>query len=93
MGLYGIYSGTLFGVLKIAPLPVTEVVIQSKGIVTGYSATSKFSGLVVSPTIIGGDASRYDEYKDAVETARQRCFIGKTIAGNVDYQVGEVSIR
>lgn len=91
-GVTTCYSGTLFGVLKKAHLPVTEVVIQSKGTVSNYPLKSKFSGLIVSPTIVGGDTSRLDEYKEAAEKARQRCFIGKTIAGNVDYQVGEVTI-
>lgn len=92
-GVTTCYSGTLFGVLKKAKLPVAEVVVAAKGIVTDYPIKSKFSGLVVSPTIIGGDTGLLKEYKEAAETARQRCFIGKTITGNVDYRVGEVFIK
>ncbi|MCM3570283.1 OsmC family protein [Neobacillus mesonae] len=92
-GVTTCYSGTLFAVLKKAKLPVKEVSIHSKGIVTDYPLKSKFNGLIVSPTIIGGEESRLDEYKKAAEKARQRCFIGKTITGNVDYRVGEVSVK
>src|SRR5690606_27643433 len=39
-----------------------------------------------------GDEARTAAYADAAASARERCFIGKTIAGNVAYEVGEVKV-
>jgi organic hydroperoxide reductase OsmC/OhrA len=36
----------------------------------------KFERLTVSPTIVGGDPTRSDEYDLAAEKAHARCFIG-----------------
>ncbi len=87
------YSGTLFGLLTKAQLPVREVAIRSEGIVTGYPLLGKFAVLRVHPTIEGGDPERLADYRQEAERARDRCFIGKTIRGNVEYEVGEVSVK
>jgi peroxiredoxin-like protein len=91
-GVASCYTATLFKVLMQAELPVDHVEVDAKGIVTEFPDNKKFSGLEVSPTIFGGDTSRLDEYKAAAEEAHLCCFIGKTIAGNVDYRVGTVAV-
>ncbi|MCL6598592.1 MAG: OsmC family protein [Alicyclobacillus macrosporangiidus] len=87
------YSATLFSLLKKRELPVSEVRIAAEGTVTGYPLQSKFAWLQVSPTIAGGDPARQAEYESAALDARNRCFIGKTIAGNVEYTVGRVEVQ
>jgi hypothetical protein len=32
------------------------------------------------------------EYEECAATSRDRCFIGKSIEGNIDYEVGEVQV-
>lgn len=87
------YTGTLYKILVRDMLPVDHIKVDGKGTVTGFPDDKKFSGLEVSPIIIGGDASRLDEYQAAVKEAHAHCFIGKTIAGNVDYCVGTVTVK
>ncbi len=86
------YSATLFGVLKKQGLAVEQVEIQAEGEVTGYPMQAKFARLRVSPTIVGADKSMTSEYMSAAAQARDKCFIGKTIAGNVAYEVGNVEL-
>lgn len=86
------YSATLFGLLRRADLPATAVRVAATGTVSDYPARARFARLIVSPTIAGGDPSRRDEYERAAAAAHARCFIGRTIAGNVDYQLGRVAI-
>lgn len=86
------YSGTLFGVLKKNGLPVEQVGIRAEGEVTGYPMQAKFARLRVSPAIVGADKLKLAEYESAAVTARDKCFIGKTIAGNVAYEVGDVEL-
>lgn len=86
------YAATLFGVLRRAGLPVASVNIDARGTVAGYPGQARFAGLVVSPTIVDGDPTRVHEYEQAAATAHDRCFIGATLAGNVDYQVGGVAV-
>lgn len=86
------YSGTLFGLLRKKGLPVSRVGIRAEGAVIGYPMQSKFSRLCVSPTVEGGDVAQAKSYEQAAAEARDRCFIGKTITGNVQYDVGEVRV-
>ncbi|MCL6452963.1 MAG: OsmC family protein [Alicyclobacillus sp.] len=86
------YSGTLLGVLRKRGLAAERVEIEAEGTVTGYPVQSKFARLRVSPTVYGGDASQTGAYQEAAVEARDKCFIGKTIAGNVTYDVGDVRI-
>lgn len=83
------YSGTLFAILKRSELPVTRIQIRSEGVVSDYPLKAKFSRLIVTPVIYGADASREQDYSQAALSARNRCFIGKTIIGNVSYEVGQ----
>lgn len=87
------YSGTLYSLLAKKKLSVSHISVKAEGIVTGYPAQMKFSRITVYPTIYNGDETRKKEYQEAVEKARNKCFIGKTIAGNVDYEVGSVQFN
>ena len=86
------YSGTLFGVLKKEGLSAEQVKIRAEGEVTGYPFQAKFARLQVSPIIVGANQSKLAEYQDAALVARDKCFIGKTITGNVAYEVGNVEL-
>jgi len=86
------YSGTLYSTLVKKELPVQHVTLRAEGIVTDYPEQMKFSRLIVHPTIVGGEKSQLSEYEQAAITARDKCFIGKTIAGNVAYEVGKVRV-
>jgi peroxiredoxin-like protein len=86
------YSATLFGVLRRADLPAEHVRVAARGVVSGYPGAARFAELVVEPSVVGGDPARAEEYAAAAERAHDRCFIGKTIAGNVDYRVGRVFV-
>ena len=86
------YSGTLIGVLKKSGLPVEQVKIRAEGEVTGYPLQAKFARLQVSSVIVGADHTKLAEYQGAAVEARNKCFIGKTITGNVTYEVGEVEL-
>lgn len=87
------YSGTLFALLKKKKLPVKEVQVRAEGRVAGFPLQSAFNQLIVYPTVIGGIPSEKEAYETAARKARDKCFIGKTISGNVDYQVGDVQIK
>lgn len=87
------YAATLAGVLRRSGLPATSVSVDARGTVGGYPEQARFERIVVSPTIRDGDRRRVHEYEQAAETAHERCFIGRTIAGAVDYQVGWVAVE
>lgn len=86
------YSGTLFDILVKKGLPVQNISVRAEGIVTGYPLQTKFERLIVHPTISGGDRSKRTEYEQAAVTARDKCFIGKSITGNIRYEIGTVQI-
>lgn len=86
------YSATLFGVLRRAGLPATSVNVDARGIVGGYPGRARFERIVVSPTIVDGDPARIHDYEQAAADAHDRCFIGHTLAADVDYQVGWVAV-
>ncbi len=86
------YSGTLMRVLDQLHLPGDSIVIHTDGIVEGFPATAKFSHITVHPTIKGGDPMRQGEYENAVQTARDRCFIGRTVRDYLNYSVGHVTV-
>lgn len=92
-GVSTCYSSTLFGLLRKQGLPVANVSIRVEGKVTGYPMTAKFSLIRVHPEIRGGNPDAMDEYVRVANEARDKCFIGKTIAGNVEYQVGNVFVK
>ena len=87
------YSATLLGVLGREGLPASAVRVAAAGTVTGYPAQARFERLTVSPTIIDADPQRSVEYDRAARVAHDRCFIGRTIDGNVAYKVGQVTVQ
>jgi peroxiredoxin-like protein len=86
------YSGTLFGILSNRGLLVQHVHVRAEGLITGYPSQTKFSGIIVHPTVLGGDEDKQSEYEQCARTARKLCFIGKSIEGTMDYEVGEVQV-
>lgn len=86
------FSATLFGVLRRAGLPATSLSVDARGIVSGYPGRARFERIAVSPTIVDGDQARVHDYEQAAADAHDRCFIGRTLAGDVDYRVGWVAI-
>lgn len=86
------YSGTLFAILVKKGLPVQRVSVRAEGLVTGFPTQTKFSQLMVHPTIVGGENSKQANYEEAAIKARDNCFIGKSISGNIDYKVGSVQV-
>ncbi len=87
------YTATLFGVLRRARLPVSNLAATARGTVTGFPGRARFERIAISPTIVGGDTRRRGEYEDAANLAHDRCFIGATLAPEVVYEVGSVRIR
>ncbi|KYP81357.1 hypothetical protein AYW79_01505 [Ferroacidibacillus organovorans] len=85
------YSGTLFRMLQKRGLAVNDLQIRAVGTVTGYPLNGKFAKLTVNPRIYGGDTSQRVDYQQVAEAARDACFIGKAIIGNVEYLVGDVT--
>jgi peroxiredoxin-like protein len=87
------FTATLFGVLRRAQLPVDSLAVSASGTVTGFPGHARFSRIVVSPTVLGGDVARHQEYETAAGIAHDRCFIGHTLAPEVIYEVGSVRVR
>jgi peroxiredoxin-like protein len=87
------YTATLFAVLRRGRLPVDSVAVAASGTVTGFPDQTRFASIVVSPTILGGAAERQEEYEAAAEYAHERCFIGRSLAPEVRYEVGSVIVH
>ena len=86
------YSATLSGLLRRAGLPASSLSVDARGVVSGYPGQARFERIVVSPTIVDGDPARVHDYEQAAADAHDRCFIGHTLARDVDYQVGWVAV-
>jgi peroxiredoxin-like protein len=87
------YTATLFAVLDRAKLPIDSLAVNASGTVTGVPGRARFAGVLVSPTILGGDLTRQPEYEAAADLARDRCFIGHALAPELSYEVGSVRVR
>jgi peroxiredoxin-like protein len=87
------YTATLFSELRRAGLPVGSLAVGARGTVTGVPRHARFARIVVRPTIFGGDVARQGEYEAAAHVAHHRCFIGRTLAPDVAYQVGSVRVQ
>jgi peroxiredoxin-like protein len=87
------YIATLSAVLRRAKLPADSLAVSASGTVTGFPIHTRFAGVVVRPTILGGDVARRVEYEAAAGKARDRCFIGHALASEVSYEVGAVEVR
>ena len=86
------YTIGLARLLHKSGLPVASLQVQAKGIVWGYPFATKFARIIVSPDIHGADQTRFSEYESAAHGARERCFIGKTLSGEVSYELGAVTL-
>lgn len=87
------YVGTLMRVLRDTGLPGESLSITTEGVVEDFPAAARFSRIVVNPVIHHGRPDRQAEYQAAAETARDRCFIGRTVRDYLDYRVGEVRVK
>jgi peroxiredoxin-like protein len=87
------YTATLSGVLERTGLPLRSLTVAATGTVTGFPRATRFERITVCPTIVGGDARRRGDYEDAASSAHDRCFIGRTLAADVAYDVGPVQIK
>lgn len=87
------YTAALSGVLRRARLPVRSLAVKATGTVTGFPASARFARIVVTPTVLGGDPARQDEYEAAADAAHDRCFIGRTLTPDVAYEVGAIEVR
>ena len=87
------YSGTFMRLLKRKHLPGDSLVIHAEGVVEGYPENAKYARITVNPIIQGGDAEHIQDYEDAAQMARDRCFIGRTLRDYLTYSVGTVQIE
>jgi organic hydroperoxide reductase OsmC/OhrA len=86
------YAETLSRVLERAGLPVVSLSVAATGTLTGFPNRTRLAQVAFSPTIVGGDARRRDEYDQAAHSARERSFIGGRFGPRVVYEVGPVRI-
>ncbi|HWG09329.1 MAG TPA: OsmC family protein [Solirubrobacteraceae bacterium] len=86
------YTATLFAMLRRVRLPVDSVAVAASGTVTGFPHQTRFASILVSPTILGGAPERQEEYEATAIFAHERCFIGHSLAPEVDYEVGSVTV-
>lgn len=88
------FTSTLFALLSRARLPAAKLTVAAQGKVTGYPGKdARFAEIRVSPTVHEGDCARLEEYAKFACQARDRCFIGRTLRGNVTYVVDEVAVE
>lgn len=86
------YTLGLRRLLQKRELPAAALSVRAHGVVSGYPMAAIFARIVVSPTIAGADTSRGTDYEIAARVARDRCFIGKTLAASVSYEIGHVTL-
>lgn len=86
------YSATLMSVLRRKGLRADAVHVAASGTVAGHPAEARLERVTVSPTISGADPRRGFEYDRAAHVAHDRCLVGRAIAGNVLYEVGQVVV-
>jgi hypothetical protein len=79
-------------VLRGLRLPATSVTVDAHGVVGGYPGRARFERIVVSPAVVDGDGARVHDYEQAAVAAHDRCFIGHTLAADVDYRLGWVAV-
>ncbi|MBJ7605593.1 MAG: hypothetical protein DLM66_08350 [Candidatus Dormiibacter spiritus] len=76
-----------------ARLPYQGLQVQSQAVVSDFPGrSSRISRLQVTPTIVGAEDSRRDEYLSTASRPRQHCFIGRHLSPEVSHEVGEISL-
>ena len=68
------------------------ILIHAEGLVASGAGAERFTTVTVRPTIQGADTAQRQAYEKAAIAARNNCFIGRSIRGNIAYVVGEVSL-
>ncbi len=86
------YSVTLAEMLRAAGLPQSSLAIHAEGLVTSNAGVERFTTVIVRPTIEGAAVAQREAYTKAAIAARNNCFIGRSIRGNIAYVVGEVCL-
>jgi peroxiredoxin-like protein len=86
------YSVTLAEMLRAIGLPQTSLAIHAEGLVTSNAGSERFTTVTVRPTVQGADITQRQAYEKAAIAARNYCFIGRSIRGNIAYVVGGVSL-
>ena len=86
------YCVTLAEMLRAIGLPQTSLAIHAEGLVTSDAGSERFTTVTVRPTIQGADIAQRQAYEKAAIAARNNCFIGRSIRGNIAYVVGGVSL-
>ena len=85
------YTSTLAAILESRRLPMASIEVQVNTLVSDYPGpNAKVASIIVNPTFVGAEPGRAPDYENAAHAARQRCFIGKHLAPQVSYRVGEV---
>jgi peroxiredoxin-like protein len=86
------YSVTFAEMLRAVGLPQSSLAIHAEGLVTSDAGAERFTTVTVRPTIQGADTARRQAYEKAAIAARNNCFIGRSIRGNIAYVVGGLSL-
>lgn len=85
------YTATVAGLTEARRLPAASIEVRVEGTVSDYPGpAARVSAITVNPTFVGIELGREKDYESAAMTARERCFIGKHLAPQVSYRVGEV---
>jgi peroxiredoxin-like protein len=86
------YCVTLAEMLRAAGLPQSSLCIHAEGLVASDVVAERFTTVIVRPTIQGADVAQRDAYTKAAVAARNNCFIGRSIRGNIAYVVDDVCL-
>ena len=86
------YSMTLAQILRAVGLPQSSLAVHAEGLVTSDNGAERFTTVTVRPSIQGADPAQRLAYEKAAITARNNCFIGRSIRGNIAYVVGRISL-
>ena len=85
------YTATLASLLAGVRLPVVSLDVRATGTVSDYPGPgARVSAVTVHPTFVGTEPGREADYENAARSARERCFIGRHLASQVEYTVGEI---
>lgn len=86
------YGAMLAEMLRAAELPQSSLAIHAEGLVASDPGAVKFTSVTVCPIVRGADTAQHQVYRKAAIAARNHCFIGRSIRGNIAYIVGAVSL-
>jgi peroxiredoxin-like protein len=86
------YSVTLAEMLRAVGLPQSSLAVHAEGLVASDAGAERFTTITVRPSIQGADPAQRQGYEKAAIAARNNCFIGRSVRGNIAYVVGWVSL-